>query len=280
MTENRILVEHLLKTELTSLAEALEGTVAQSIVDPGNPKTVLSVRAMLTAYLGALECLPDTGVPFSIQEWVEREYEAGFLFLTSRGDQHLSLRGLISTWLEIAVNTLLSLAQKDSRRAWVVLDELPTLHQVPSLQPGLAESRQFGGGYFVLGIQVISSLRDLYGRNDAETVSGLCCTWAVLAAPNQETARWSAESLGRGEITEYAEGLSYGASAMEANHPELTNQKTLYVEISRARDRTELVTDDTRALRERLEAATGERIAALEALGAGKAESIGADKQA
>ena len=60
-------------------------------------------------------------------------------------------------------------------------------------------------------------------------------------------------------------------AAMEANHPNLTNQKTLYVEISRARDRAELVTDDAKALRERLEAATGERIAALEAIGAEKA---------
>ena len=67
-------------------------------------------------------------------------------------------------------------------------------------------------------------------------------------------------------------------AAMEANHPALTNQKTLYVEISRARDRAELVTDDARALRERLEAATGERIAALEAIGAGKEESIGVEK--
>ncbi|MCY3824189.1 MAG: conjugative relaxase [Nitrospinae bacterium] len=67
-------------------------------------------------------------------------------------------------------------------------------------------------------------------------------------------------------------------AAMEANHPDLTNQKTLYVEISRARDRAELVTDDARALRERLEAATGERIAALEAFGAGKAESTGTER--
>ena len=55
-------------------------------------------------------------------------------------------------------------------------------------------------------------------------------------------------------------------AAMEANHPHLTTQKTLYVEISRARDRAELVTDDRNALRERLETATGERIAALEAV--------------
>ena len=75
----------------------------------------------------------------------------------SRGDQHASLRGLISTWLEIAVNSMLSLGQDDGRRIWVILDELPTLHQVPSLQPGLAESRQFGG-CFVLGVQVASAL--------------------------------------------------------------------------------------------------------------------------
>ena len=55
-------------------------------------------------------------------------------------------------------------------------------------------------------------------------------------------------------------------AAKGANHPNLTSLKTFYVEISRARDRAELVTDDRDALRERLEAVTGERIAALEAV--------------
>ena len=213
VTENRVLVEHLLKTELTALAQAMEGTVAQSIVDPENPKTALSVRAMLTAHLGALEVLSDEGTPFSIRDWISNEDESGFLFLTSRADQHASLRGLISTWLEIAVNALLSLDQDDGRRVWIVLDELPTLHQVPSLQPGLAESRQFGG-CFVLGIQVISALRDLYGRNGAETISGLCGTRAVLSAPDEDTARWSAACLGRAEVEEVAEGFSYGANTI------------------------------------------------------------------
>ena len=213
VTENSVLVDHLLKTDLTALAQAMEGTVAQSIVDPENPKTALSVRAMLTAHLGALEVLPDDGTPFSIRDWASDEKRGGFLFLTSRADQHASLRGLISTWLEIAVNAMLSLEQDDERRIWVVLDELPTLHQVPSLQPGLAESRQFGG-CFVLGIQVISALRDLYGRNGAETVSGLCGTRVVLSAPDEDTARWSAASLGRAEVEEVTEGFSYGANTI------------------------------------------------------------------
>ena len=56
-------------------------------------------------------------------------------------------------------------------------------------------------------------------------------------------------------------------AAMEANHPQLTTAKAFYVEISRARDRAELVTDDAQALKERLEAMTGERISALEGIG-------------
>ncbi|MDE0001399.1 MAG: conjugative relaxase [Rhodospirillaceae bacterium] len=56
-------------------------------------------------------------------------------------------------------------------------------------------------------------------------------------------------------------------AAMEAKHPKLTTQKSFYVEISRARYRAELVTDDAAALREQLETVTGERISALEGIG-------------
>ena len=56
-------------------------------------------------------------------------------------------------------------------------------------------------------------------------------------------------------------------AAMEAKHPNLTTQKSFYVEISRARYRAELVTDDAGALKDQLEAVTGERISALEGIG-------------
>ena len=56
-------------------------------------------------------------------------------------------------------------------------------------------------------------------------------------------------------------------AAMEARHPHLTTQKSFYVEISRARDRAELVTDDAADLKAQFQAVTGERIAALEGIG-------------
>ena len=47
------------------------------------------------------------------------------------------------------------------------------------------------------------------------------------------------------------ESVAIEIAAMEARHPHLTTQKSFYVEISRARDRAELVTDDAAELRAR-----------------------------
>lgn len=63
-------------------------------------------------------------------------------------------------------------------------------------------------------------------------------------------------------------------AVMEASHPHLTTQKSSYVEISRAWERAELVTDDKTALGEHLDAATGERVAALEALDTAAERSV------
>ena len=54
-------------------------------------------------------------------------------------------------------------------------------------------------------------------------------------------------------------------AAMESGNRALVNRKALYVAISRARYRAELITDDGRKLSDHLERASGERVAALDA---------------
>ena len=44
--------------------------------------------------------------------------------------------------------------------------------------------------------------------------STLCGTRVVLAAPDRDTAQWWADSLGRSEVEEVAEGYSYGANTI------------------------------------------------------------------
>ena len=53
-------------------------------------------------------------------------------------------------------------------------------------------------------------------------------------------------------------------AAMPTGNPDLTNQRALYVAISRAPDHAGLVTDDAGKLSDQLERATGERVAALD----------------
>ena len=67
-------------------------------------------------------------------------------------------------------------------------------------------------------------------------------------------------------------------AVMEAKHPKLSTQKSFYVEISRARHNAELVTDDAKALRETLETATGERVSALEGIGAAIEKPVAEEK--
>ena len=137
---------------------------------------------------------------------------------------------------------------------------------------------------------------EVYGREDIELRAGNRIRWTRnddgLGLVNSQTAEVAGVAggkvtfrLGDGRMLDLAPGdpqlrhidraLASTVHAFQgrtvdtviaANHPNLTNLKTLYVEISRARDRAELVTDDKAALRETLEAVTGERIAALEAV--------------
>ena len=55
-------------------------------------------------------------------------------------------------------------------------------------------------------------------------------------------------------------------AAMPTGNPNLTNQQSFYVAISRARDRADLVTDDAHKLADQLERATGERVSALDSV--------------
>ncbi|MDR1926304.1 MAG: type IV secretion system DNA-binding domain-containing protein [Endomicrobium sp.] len=228
---NKDLIDKLLTINLSEAAQLVKGTPAQAIIDENNPKTALSVMAMISTNLQALTTLRDRkeikemiidkeGInvekmvvekSFSIREWINNEEQKGFLFLSSRADMHETLKPLISTWLDIAINSLLSLEQSNNRKIWIIIDELPSLHYLPSLHTGLAEARQFGG-CFVLSLQLMAQLEAIYGTQKARATSGLCRNRIILNTPDEDTARWCSDNLGKVEIKESKESISFGAS--------------------------------------------------------------------
>lgn len=212
------LLDALLKTDLTELGKLLEGTEAAPLVEKDVEKTALSIKATMATYARSLKYLRDETKtegqkPFSIRDWIRDESSDDWIFMASRSDQKDALRPLITMWMDIAAATLLSLEPRNDRRIWIVIDELPSLNRLPSLQALQAEGRKYGA-CAVLGFQSFSQLCEIYGRHGADTMTGLCSSWVIYRANEPVTAEWCAKSIGSVENIEPNEALSYGANTM------------------------------------------------------------------
>lgn len=204
------LLKKLFSSDLNALQQLVQGTEAEVLVSGNMAKTALSIKSVLAAALKSLLFLNSAQHPFSIRQWIENESNHNWLFVTSRADQHATLRPLISTWLDVAANAVMSLPPDPKRRIWLCLDELPSLQQLPSLTPMLAESRKFGG-CVALTVQSIAQLQTIYGKDGAEALSDLCSTRIFFRSPSSTTAHWVSKELGESELLEAREGISYGA---------------------------------------------------------------------
>jgi type IV conjugative transfer system coupling protein TraD len=207
------LLRYLLTADLELLQKYLKGTVAETLVSDKIEKTAISIKSVLATYLKSMKYIKDDDYPFSIRQWIQNESGNNWLFITSLGDRHETLKPLITAWLDIAVNTLLSLPPKFDRRIWLILDELTSLQQLPYLTQTLSESRKFGG-CAIVGLQNYAQLSKLYGQDGAQEISSLINTRAMFRQPDPEIAKWSAQNFGETITDEIREGLSYGANTM------------------------------------------------------------------
>lgn len=207
---NKDLIELLLRSNHVQIANFLKNTDVSSLADKSSEKTIMSIMAVISAYIRSISYLHDDGEKFSIRKWIENDDQKGFLFISSKGDQHDSLKPLISAWMDIAVKSLLSLNKKEDRTIFVILDELSSLQSLPSLLDGLAQSRQFGGA-FIPVLHSMSQLRAVYGRDKAATIASLCRNKLFFSIPDNETAEYCSDDLGFNEVEETKESISYGA---------------------------------------------------------------------
>ena len=209
---NKALVDKILKKDLTEFVEYLKDTDAQSIMSTDSKKIAMSVIFMLTTHLNSLSLTSgEKDESFSIRKWMEGEESDSALFITNKAEFEGELAPLESAWFEIVINSILSGKQNNKKKTWIIIDELATLNKIPSLQKGLAAARSYGG-CFVLGIQNISQLREIYGINSTGIISSECNTRCIFKTNDPETSKWVSDNLGQEEIIENKKSLSYGAS--------------------------------------------------------------------
>lgn len=211
------LIGLLVTGEFSELESYLSGTAAATLVSNKIEKTAISIRSVITTYLKSMQSLSgleESGrAPFSIRDYLLNCDLSGWLFISSNGEQHKSLKPLISMWIAMASLTLLSLHEDPNRRIWFICDELPSLHKLPLLGETIAEVRKFGG-CFLLGMQSFSQLEKVYGRSGAAEIFDLLNTRTFFASPSHEMAQLVSKELGDEEVDDTRENYSYGANSI------------------------------------------------------------------
>ncbi len=217
----------LLGADLHELSGFFKKTSAGKLIEGSTDRMSLSVLATLSNQIKCLLYVQDTEVPFSIRNWLKQEDDS-WLFLTAAPDQRATLQPLIATWLDIAFNGLMSADPEKgndlNKRVWFILDELPALQKIPSLQTALAESRKFGG-CVVAGIQNIHQLQNIYGQAQSQAIMNLFNTSFIFRTEDPETCRYLSSKLGEQELHDVQENISYGANTMRDGVNLNVNQK-------------------------------------------------------
>ncbi len=218
------LLDVLLTSELSELHNYLAKSEAATLTSSKIEKTALSIRSAIIPYLRSLKSLIEVEARFTqhygedapkfcIRDWLCDDNVSSWLFLSSNGAQHASLKPLLSMWFSIATITLLSLPENRDRRIWFICDELPSLHKLPQLSESLAEARKYGG-CFVLGMQSFAQLEDIYGNKGGRGIFDAPSTCFFFRSPSHEVAELVARSLGSQEVEDMRENYSYGANTI------------------------------------------------------------------
>lgn len=215
-------IEKFLKTLLSlsmqNLRAYLANTPSANLVEEKIEKTAISIRSVVTNYAKSLRFLQglDDGTrpKFTIRNWMTSEqYSNSWLFISAQARHRNSVRSLISMWLSMATLLLQSMGENPDRRVWFIIDEKPGLQRIPQFAETVAEGRKFGG-CFVIGIQNMPQLINVYGREMAKAIFDLLNTRMYGRSPSAEVAKMVEDELGKQRRKEAKEQNSYGMDAV------------------------------------------------------------------
>src|SRR3546814_16440525 len=65
-------------------------------------------------------------------------------FITSNYVDLAMNRALLTLWMDLCINRLMTMPRTRSLRTWFMFDELGALHKLPAIETGLQTARAFG----------------------------------------------------------------------------------------------------------------------------------------
>jgi hypothetical protein len=201
-------IPKLLELDREKLKQALSGTPACGLIDPGAHEQGAGIVATVANATRPFLYLPpsDGRPPWSALQWSERPQ--GWLFLTMRDASNSAALPLANLWLDLIVGRLLGSVDQ-RRKIWIVVDELPVLGRQAKLETLVTRGRKRGLAA-VLGFQSIAQLRRIYGHEQAAVLASMPSTKLILRVDEPETAAFLARQIGERETLHEEIGMSAG----------------------------------------------------------------------
>ena len=198
-----------------ALKPYLNGSESIGFLAPGNDRFFGSVAQVCSEALRSWSVLDPAG-DFSIRKWVREG--TGCLFMVYQDAQLAFLRPLVGAWLSLAIREVLSLSPDDSRRIWMVMDELDSLGTVNGLSDALTRGRKYGLAT-TAAIQSFAQLRQRYGKDGAEVLDACFVNKLVMRQGSFDDAKHWSDYLGQVEEERISrtEGHSTGSGQSSNN---------------------------------------------------------------
>ncbi|MBV8053926.1 MAG: type IV secretion system DNA-binding domain-containing protein [Deltaproteobacteria bacterium] len=181
------------------LHAALRGTPAYALIDPQAHDQGAGILGTATNAIKTFVHLPkreQASRTWSARQWAQDR--RGWIFLPSQEDIGEAIRTLQGLWLDCLIRWLMT-AQIGSDQTWVMADELASLGHQPQIEKLLTRGRKRGLAV-VIGLQNVSQLQAIYGREGCITLTSSPSTKIILRVDETETAKWASELIGSHEI--------------------------------------------------------------------------------
>lgn len=192
----------LISAEARELAPLVAGTTAEVLAatDDFNSRRLQSVRMSFIANLKAWRFVKDGD--FSFGEWVKKD-TSEWMFLPYSDRNIVQARDLLAAWCDIMVTAALDRPDgyTPARTTWIIIDELNSLGEIPSLLIGATRLRKAGIA-IVVAVQDFAQLRETYGDNRAQTLLNNFSNKVVLRTTDGDASEQFSRYFGEREMHE------------------------------------------------------------------------------
>jgi len=175
-----------------------------------NERTLTSVQYTITAYTSEFRTIAalyeNCDRKFSLQEWLTEE---SILVLGNDERLRTSIDAINKLLFNRITELLLSQSESDSRRSWIVMDEIKEASRFASLGRLISKGRS-KGVRTVLASQTVEGMHETYGDKLGEDIMSMCGHKAFLRTDSPQTSQWCAKVIGDAEVLQSTQSFTRG----------------------------------------------------------------------